>query len=164
MGMVRGEATDSGGHSVITLTPFKLNRVDSGDLTWLRSADGNVDIFLQPGSLMGDPIVSVSRASQVNLTQIGLVLVGSPYAVTVSNGQYALNTTAAVNISYQPEAVAGLDASALRIYHWDEQTEIWIDDGGNVSLEHQVVSTRVGRLGTFVLAVDRKLYLPLIFK
>jgi hypothetical protein len=113
---------------------------------------------------MGDPIVSVSRASQVNLTQVGLVLVGSPYAVTVSNGQYALNKNAAVNISYQPEAVAGLDASALRIYHWDEQTEIWNDDGGNVSLEHQVVSTRVGRLGTFVLAVERKLYLPLIFK
>jgi hypothetical protein len=75
-------------------------------------------------------------------------------AVTVSTGQYALNANAAVNISCPPEAVAGLDASALRIYHWDQQAQQWVDDGGAVNLEHQVVSTQVEHLGTFVLAAE----------
>ncbi len=164
LGVVRGEAVDGSGHSVVTLTPFKLNRVDSGQITWLRSEDGKVDIFLKPGSLTGDPVVSVSRASQVNLRQEGLVLVGSPYAVTVSNGQEALQEKAAVNIHYDPDAVPGRDPGALHIYRWDEQSQKWVDDGGAVSRENQAVTTTVGRLGTFVLAWEPKIHLPLIFR
>jgi hypothetical protein len=123
-------------------------------------SDGTtVEIVAQASTpLAAKPSIQIRQADSSDPISVALT------AVTVSTGQYALNANAAVNISYQPEAVAGLDDSALRIYHWDQQAQQWVDDGGAVNLEHQVVSTQVEHLGTFVLAAERKLYLPFIVK
>lgn len=162
-GMVRAQATDRGGYTVITFTPFKLQRALASDLTWVQSADAKMEVFLQRGSLTGDAIVGVSAASQAK-PQTGLVLVGKPYAVNVSTGATALNIPANVNLYYASEDVGSLDLKALRIYHWDESSGRWVADGGTVDLENHLVSTQVSRLGTYILAARQagSLYLPFV--
>lgn len=163
-GQVLARATDTENHEVVVLTAFAVERASDQELTWVKSDDGRMDLFLLAGSLPGEPTVSILPAPQMGQAQDRLAVVGGPYEVSVSSGVHNPAEPATVNIQYDPALVEGVNEAQLRIHHWDEVGGRWVSDGGAVDLERQIASTRVGRLGTFaVLAeVSLRIYLPLI--
>ena len=166
-GQLWGQATDTEGHTVTVLEPFNVQQVTAADYAWLRSDDGNFEVFLKPNSLVSDTMVSIVPSDRVSLTQGSLVMVGSAYEVNVSSGEYALSQTAAVNMRYHAEMVANVVTSTMQIYHWDAQARQWVSDGGTVDPDHGLVSTRVDHLSTFAILGEKvvnKVYLPLILK
>jgi hypothetical protein len=163
-GQIIAQASDGQGHTVNVLTAFNAQRLEVGELNWLISPDGLMEIFLPAGGLEGDPVVSIQPASQPNLEQDGLVVIGRPYEVFVSSGMYDLNLPASLNIFFPPDGIGGLNSQSLRLYRWDPLALRWVQVGDAVDLEHYFVSAQVTQLGTFAIlgSPELPIFLPLI--
>jgi hypothetical protein len=93
------------------------------------------------------------------------VVVGRPYAARVSSCSGALSQTAALNLYFEPGMLGGVNASSLRIYHWDAGAGWWVSDDGAVDLVHHFVSTEATQLTTFVMMAEmHRTFLSLIIR
>jgi hypothetical protein len=165
-GQVLARATDPQGHEVTVLAAFVVERASDEELTWVKSEDGRMDLFLPPGSLPGEPAVSILPAAQMGGAQGALAIVGGPYEVSVSSGVTTLAEPATVNIYYDLALATGVNEASLRIHHWDADAGQWVSDGGAVDLTRHFASTQVGDLGIFAVAGERALpaYLPMVLR
>jgi hypothetical protein len=163
-GVIWVEATDTGGHTLDRLTPFLAVRVTANTMTRLQSDDGLVQMFLAAASLPNGAVVSIQPARIISAT--GLSWVGKAYSVDASSG--ALSGSAALNVSYDPALLGGLNPANLRLYRWDSGAGRWVFVGGAVDLARHAVGAEVTTLGTFALMAEvsqeRHMFLPIVFK
>jgi hypothetical protein len=163
-GYTRVSASDSQGATVVRIVLFNLQTVNPIGMTKLTSSDGQLEIFLQEGSLIGNPITSIQLTSQVNLQQGELTVIGNPYSIITSNGEYTLQQPATLNISYSNNQLKLLQGEGFGIYQWDASNGIWILISTARDLKHQFVSAQITELGTFaVMALPMHfIHLPLV--
>jgi hypothetical protein len=143
---------------------FNLQSVNPLGTTKLTSSDGQLEIFLQEGGLIGNPVVSIQPTNQVNLQQGDLTVIGNPYLVTTSNGEYILQQPATLNISYSNNQLKLLQGEAFGIYQWDAGNGVWILIGTARDLKHHFISAKITELGTFAVMVlpVHIIHLPLV--
>jgi hypothetical protein len=167
-GNVRVEATDTHGHTVVAMVPFRIEEVVASEDTIVRSADDVVELVLRQNSLSGDAVVAIQQATVGSAGQGGLVRVGDPYEILVSTGQSVLNVPGILHMHY-PAGLTGILTPTLGIYRWDEGGQAWVALGGTVHDEISRVSVPVSQLSVFaVLGVPGEaghmVYLPVVVK
>nr|MBC7245537.1 VCBS repeat-containing protein [Chloroflexota bacterium] len=171
-GYVQIVATNLSAQSVYQTVPFKLEPVPVGDITILSSADDNFRLVLPVGCLNGEPVVSIQQTTTGRDRQGNLRQVGGAYEVQVSTGQYVPNVPATIHMRYHEEHLAGVREETLRIYRWNEATQLWVPIGGAVDPDFNMVSvTGVNQFSVFAILGEetgippaRKLYLPAVLK
>jgi hypothetical protein len=163
-GYTRVNAADSLGGTVARIVLFSVQTVNPIGTTKLTSSDGQLEIFLQEGSLIGNPVVSIQPTDQVNLTQGELTVKGKSYSITTSNGEYTLQQPATLNIYYSNNQLKLLQSEGFGLYQWDASNGIWILISTATDLKHQFVSAQITELGTFaVMALPlHVIHLPLV--
>jgi hypothetical protein len=166
LGSTTVQAVDSSGNTLYNQVPFILQNVNAEGTTKLRSADGQMEIFLPQGSLSGAPIVNIQAASQANLQQSSLRVLGVPYEVNVSDGQNSLLQPAVLNIHFSTSHFDLLQEGRIGIYQWDEVNETWILISTDIDSENQLISAEITELGTYaVMAPPMYFYnLPIVNK
>lgn len=163
-GQVFARAVDAQSHVVHALTFFSVEPVESDQLTWIKSADGLVEIFLQAGSLEGEPVVSIQPANRPVWEQDGMMVVGRPYEISSSDGTTRLNQPAVANIYFASDVVETDGSPRLDLYRWDEQSGRWVPLRGTLELTHNFVSAEITELGAYAILrmSEHRLYLPLV--
>ncbi len=165
-GFARVIATDIYARSVMKIVPLNLQTLDPTLPTRVRSSDNRLELLLQPGSIVGDPAITVQFASGMALEQGSLRIIGSAYTIVTSNGEYLLNQPAMLNIYYPINQFRLLDNERLGLYKWDQLSQTWVLVSTDVDSENQLISAEITELGTFaVMAPPFYFYqLPLIRK
>ncbi|MCL4489330.1 MAG: DNRLRE domain-containing protein [Chloroflexi bacterium] len=162
------QATDSAGGRVAVLQSFRLLPVKAAVLNLhLFSRDAQFALFLPPGSLIADTVISIQNTTIGSPAQGNLVLVGSPYQVITASGQSQLKGNGTINITYPAEQAASVRLGTLQLYRWDEAQNRWVAAGrGTLDTERRFVSTQIDHLSVFALLGERvgsgNLYLPLV--
>ncbi len=161
-GTILADATDSGGYTVHRIVPFNIQLPSETELTRVQSDDAHFEIFLQPGSLSGNPAVSVQPTYQVDMQQGDLVVIGNPYQVSTSSGETELQIPAALNIYYSHEP----GYIPFGLYRWDSATGTWILLSTNIDRDNQLISVEVNQLGIYAILGARgyRINLPLVQK
>jgi hypothetical protein len=167
-GTVEVQGTDSEGQTVMALVRFSIEEVIADAITpYLRSADGFFELMLPAGAFDSDTYLAIQTA-QPGPTQIdGLKQVGAAYQVFVASGQTSLNLPTVVNLYFPVDPAAKVDLATLQLYYWRPLEDRWLLAGNSiVGLSHNLVSTKVERLGMFALFGEQvdamKTYLPMI--
>ena len=162
-GNIIAQATNADNYTVYRIAPFNVELVNETGLTWLASSDGNMEIYLQAGSLPSNTAVSIQTKYQVNMDQGQYTLMGNPYQVMTSTGENSLSIPAAINIYYSTGFEHFLPAG---LYRWDENNQIWVLISTTIDIENQFVSAEINQLGTYaVLGVPMYLInIPIINK
>jgi hypothetical protein len=163
-GILRVSAIDSYANNVTKAVTYNLTMVDPQNPTWLRSEDGRMEILLQPGSLAGNPVVSIQPASDVTLQQGSLTVAGNAYQVLTSNGEYSLQQPVTLNIYFSLSQFGVQENEVLGLYRWDANTGTWILISTNINPDPRFISAQITQLGTYaVLAPPIHLvHLPLV--
>ncbi len=161
-GYIDVSATDAGGQSVDLAVPFSVDIVNQESLTWLKSSDGQMEVFLSAGSLLGNLAANIQTTSQVNEQQEKVTLVGSAYEVTISNGENTLQLPATMNIYFSTE----YQNYALGLYRWDAIHQNWILISTSVDRVNHFVSGQITELGIYALLGQpmHTISLPVIFR
>ena len=167
-GDLRVSATDTGGHTVVSLTSFRLEPVSRGAITLVSSSDGVMEVVIPQNGLSSETIVSIQRSTVGTAGQGNLVRASGAYQVTVSTGQTVLNGHAVLHMVYDPDLIP-VKADTLHIHRWDEGGQAWIALGGDVDGEISRVSVGVNQLSVFAVLgekeeVQQKLYLPAVIR
>ncbi|MFC1879138.1 hypothetical protein ACFLZW_04435 [Chloroflexota bacterium] len=167
-GWAEVQASDSEAHAVMAIAPFNIEQVAADVMNpYLRSADGFFELMLPAGALNTDAFLSIHTAQPGPTEQGSLKQVGAAYQVHVTSGETALNLPTPVNLYFPVDPAANVDLETLQLYYWESLANRWLPAGNSfIDLEHNLVSTKVERLGVFALFAERmdlmRLYLPLI--
>lgn len=165
-GQVFARAVDAQSHAVHALDFFSAEPVEPDQLTWVKSADGLMEIFLPAGSLEGEPVVSIQPANRPVWEQGGTMVVGRPYEISSSDGTIGLNQPAVANIYFASDVVETDGSPRLDLYHWDEQSGRWVPLSGTLELTHNFVSAEITELGAYAIlrSFEDRQYLPLVVR
>ncbi len=150
-GYIHVTATDSQAAEVVRTVTFSLQAVNPGGTTKLTSSDGQMEIYLPAGSLVGNPVVSILPASQVSPQQGTMNVIGSAYTVLTSNGETVLQQTAVLNINFSLNQLKPQQNEVLGLYQWDEANAIWVLVSTDINLERNFISAHITRLGMFAI-------------
>jgi hypothetical protein len=148
------------------MTAFQAEQIAADSLTWLKSSDGKMEVFLQPGSLPGTPVVSIAQASAPALEQDELVVVGGAYQISVSSGVDILSQPAMVSINFSLEDLGLISIKSLGLYRWNAQMLRWVSLNSQVSTDVTFVSAQVSQLGIFAILgkLNYQYNLPLVIR
>lgn len=165
-GQVFARAVDAQSRAVHALDFFSAEPVEPDQLTWVKSADGLMEIFLPAGSLEGEPVVSIQPANRPVWEQGGMMVVGRPYEISSSDGTIGLNQPAVANIYFASDVVETDGSPRLDLYHWDEQSGRWVPLSGTLELTHNFVSAEITELGAYAIlrSFEDRQYLPLVVR
>lgn len=167
-GTVEVQGTDSEGQTVMALVRFSIEEVVADVINpYLRSAEGLFELMLPAGAFDSDTYLAIQTAQPGPTQQDRLKQVGAAYQVFVSSGQTSLNLPTVVNLYFPVDPAANVDLATLQFYYWEPLENRWLPAGNStVGLSHNLVSTKVERLGMFALFGERtdlmKTYMPII--
>jgi hypothetical protein len=165
-GYSKVSATDAENHTIDLIVPFSLVIVDEEGLSWVKSSDGRMEVFLPAGSLTGNPTVSIQPTSQVNTQQGKLMLIGSAYEVISSSGTNTLQLPAVMNIYFSAEQLIQQQNQLIGLYRWDATNQTWVFISPNVDMNKYFVSGQITELGIYAVLAQPMNFidLPLINK
>lgn len=165
-GYVRVSASDAHANTVRATVAFHAEQVLVDGLTWLTSSDGQMEIFIKPGSLAETTVVSIDETSVPNWEQDGFIVVSKAYKVSASNGITNLAHPAVVSIYYSMDGLNPEDLRNLSLYRWDEQTKRWVALDTQVGTDVYFVSAEVEHLGTFAILKKntQRIVLPIVIR
>ncbi len=165
-----------GGSRVRLQSTYRLQRVFNGQDQDVYSNDGNLSLYLEPGSLPGDEayfVVMPPGAVPGSLPD-GLLLVGDPYNVTASGALEVLEKPGILTLHYDGALVnPSLMPEGLGIYRWDPNSETWQVVPGSLDEEQRAMVASVTNLGTYALLAppgpwteppQAVIFLPIILK
>ncbi len=97
----------------------------------------------------------------------GKQVIGSSYEVRLSGGYTQLDKVGLVRLHYHP-GVMGIYTNTA-VYHWEPNSEVWQEVGGEPSEINNALSAPVDKLGIYALMgifsdVIDDIYLPIILK
>ncbi|HEX5688399.1 MAG TPA: hypothetical protein VFX76_00255, partial [Roseiflexaceae bacterium] len=142
---------------------YRIQHAASMTTTNLFSNDGNLSLFVAPGSL---PLAMVDF---LIATPWGLPgeappdrkLIGEAYEISASNNVTSLQQPATLRLRYdslQPAA-----SGQPTIYHWDLTSESWQPLKSSVDAGHHEVIATITELGVYALMDSpAKVYLPIV--
>jgi len=172
MGRIRAVGAVGGGLVRLQST-YRLQRVLNDQSSDVYSDDGNLDLHLEPGSLLGDEayVVVMPPGALPGPLPEGLVLVGDPYDVTGSGALVTLEKPAVLKLRYDGALVTSASApEGLGTYRWDPDGKRWQAVEGELDEEQRVMVAPVDTLGAYALLAPPGLwmcnhvFLPLILK
>jgi hypothetical protein len=167
-GTAEVQATDRQNNTVMALVRFSIEGLVADAINpYLRSADGLFELMLPAGAFDSDTYLAIQTVQPGPTQQDGLKQVGAAYQVFVASGQNTLNLPTVVNLYFPVDPAANVDLATLQLYYWEPLENRWLPAGNStVGLSHNLVSTKVERLGMFALFGEQvdamKTYLPMI--
>jgi hypothetical protein len=154
------------GELVIVDSDFSLLEVDVNRAGDLYSADGNLQVHLEPGSFTGGMVYAVLMPTGAVPQPLpaGRVALGSAYAIRFSGDWVRLARPGLLRLFYHP-GLAG-DPAGLGIYRWDPTARAWEVLGGELEANQRSVAVPFDRAGIYALlaaeVAPRRAYLPMI--
>jgi YVTN family beta-propeller protein len=172
-GMGRIRAVGAVGGSLVRLqSTYRLQRIVNEQSHDVYSDDGNLSLYLEPGSLPGSDayIVVMPPGAVPGPLPDRLVLVGDSYDVTASGAMVELEKSVVLKLHYDGALINQSSVpEGLGIYRWDPNSEMWQVVPGSLDEEQKAVVTTVMTLGTYALMAPPGpwvdvIFLPLILK
>jgi len=174
-GMGRIRAMGAVGDSLVRLqSTYRLQRVVNKQSHDVYSNDGNLSLYLEPGSLPGSDayIIMMPPGAVPGPLPDGLVLVGDSYDVTASGALIELEKPAVLKLHYDGALINQSSVSeGLGIYRWEPNSEMWQAVPGSLDEEQRAVVASITTLGTYALMAPvgpwkepNVILLPIIFK
>jgi hypothetical protein len=152
---------------------YRLQRTSNDQAQILYSNDGNLSLYLEPGSLPGnETYVAVMPPGAIPGSlpvDQDLVLVGDPYDITASGSVVTLEKPAVLTLRYDGALVnPGVTPEGLGLYRWNSSKHRWqtVPDSRLDEAEKTIVAP-VTVLGTYALLApppSSSIYLPIIRK
>jgi hypothetical protein len=146
-----------------------VNHAQQGQSVY--SNDGNLSLYLEPGSLPGNEtyIVVMPPGAIPGPLPKGLVLIGDPYDLTASGAVVKLSKKAVLTLRYDEALVnPGLTPKGLALYRWNPTGHTWeLVKDSSLNEEDKAVVAPVSLLGTYALLAlptSPAIYLPFISK
>ena len=143
--------TDALGGTFEGSTSFILQSLDPERVSWVQSDDGQLSLFLPPSSLSGSPSMVIQEASQVNLLQGPLSVLGDAYEIKVSTGEVNLQTPAALSIHFSMESGILQHSRAFGLFRWEPIEQSWILINPEIDFARQYASAHITQLGTYAI-------------
>jgi hypothetical protein len=165
-GKISVTAKDTHAQSLYLLQGFAIQPIQAGEMTTVRSPDGQAEVVLPADGVPAGTVVSIQLAGKVSPTQGKLVLVGNSYTISKSSYGNDLSGLAALNIYFPADDAQSIIPDTLQIYRWDLSKLEWVPLGGMIDLSHDMLSTMVGQFGTYAILGQpgSRIDLPLIRK
>ena len=176
-GLGRIRALGAVGNSLVRLqSTYRLQRATNISPTHIFSNDGNLSLYMEPGSLPGSEayFVVMPPGAVPGPLPAGLVLVGDPYDITASGAVVTLSKPAILNLHYDGALVnPAVIPEGLGIYRWDQNKQAWQAVSSVPDTALKAMTAPVTVLGTYALLAPpgswmeipwENVFLPLILK
>jgi hypothetical protein len=171
-GLGRIRAVGAVGGSLVRLqATYRLQQATNISPTYLFSNDGNLSLYLEPGSLPGNEayFVVMPPGAIPGPLPDGLTLIGDPYDITASGAVVTLTRPAILTLHYDGTLVnsSSPPAAGLGIYRWEPNSQTWQAVPGRLDAEHRTMVAPITLLGTYALLappVPETIFLPIIPK
>jgi hypothetical protein len=160
-----------GGNAAALHSAYRLQQVVNSQDYELHSSDGNLNLYLNQGSLPGSEayLVVMPPGGIPGPLPEGLSLVRGPYDVTAAETGTFIKP---VILTLHYNGASGTPAG-LGIYRWDSGSQVWqIVPNSSLNEEHQAVVAPVTNLGMYALLAPpgswnqgpSNVFLPVILK
>jgi photosystem II stability/assembly factor-like uncharacterized protein len=170
-GTGRVRAAGAVGSSIVRLqSTYRLQRVLNGQSREVFSDDGNLSLYLEPGSLPGNEanFVVMPPGALPGALPEGLTLIGDAYDITASGALVALEQPAILKLRYDGTLVGSAPTPAgLGLYRWDPNTGTWQVIPGEQDVEQRAMIAPVTALGAYTLLAPLQqqiIFLPMVLK
>jgi hypothetical protein len=159
------------GQQVAVDSDFSLLEMDVDQVSDLYSADGNLQLHLDEGSLSDGEVYAVLMPSGAVPQPLppGRRVVGNAYAVRFSGARATLERPGVLKLFYHPGLLAGgTDLHTLSIYRWAAGTLTWEPLGGELDEGQRSVAVAFDCIGIYALMAAegpaQRVYLPLVMR
>lgn len=156
----------SGGRVARLLSTYRVQEARSDQLQDLFADDGFLQLHIPPGSVPGERVAIVARATGVlpGLAPAGMQPVGDVYDLTASGAVTRLQGPALLRLYYDgpPTGVAP------ELYRWDPARQVWERVPAIAGSEPQTLAATIETLGAYALFAPlppparQNIYLPLL--